>query len=180
MIKAGISRTSRVLSLYHLFTHCQEVSIYEVVPVVSEKTFFRDIKLLENAGVLKTKYSKKANAYLTLELKPFEPNLPEGKPQSDYILKIRRLCILMNELYDFEGEEKPLHIELYQRLFPDMNTRTRQRDFAELAKLGFISHHYTDYIYEDEDDVDGKETWVYRFEIPNDAYDLKTIEEEEW
>ena len=179
MIKAGISKTSRVLSLYHLFTHCREVSICEVVPAVSAKTFFRDIKLLENAGVLKTRYSKKDNAYIPIELTLFEPNLPEGKPQGDYIKKIRRLCILMNELYDYE-DEKPLHIELYQKLFPDVKDRTRQRDFSELAKLGFIAHHYTDYIYEDEDDIDGKETWIYRFEIPNEAYDIETIEAEEW
>ena len=155
------------------------MSISEVVPIVSEKTFFRDVQVLKNAGVLKTEYSRKANAYIPLELKPFDPNLPEGKPQRDYILKIRRLCILMNELYDYE-DEKPLHIELYQKLFPDINIRTRQRDFTELAKLGFISHHYTDCIYEDEDDIDGKETWVYRFETPSEAYDLETFEEEEW
>ena len=175
MIRAGISRTSRVLSLYHLFSHCREVSICEVVPSVSVRTFFRDVKLLENAGVLKAKYSKKDNAYIPLELEMFEPNLPDGKPQSDYILKIRRLCILMNELYDFEGEEKPLHIELYQKLFPNVKVRTRQRDFAELTLLGFTYEHYIDDFCEE-----GEEKWCYRFDVPNGAYDLETIEEREW
>ena len=172
IIKAGISRTSRILSVYHLFTHCREVSIYEAVPGVCAKTFSRDIRLLKNAGVLRTKYSKKDRAFIPLDTHtpPFEPNLPEGKPQRAYILKIRRLCILMNELYDFEDEEKPLHIELYQRLFPDVNIRTRQRDLAELAKLGFISQDY----YDDEE-----KRWYRSFNTPKDAYDLKTIEEGE-
>ena len=180
MIKAGISRMSRILTIYHLFANCREVSIREVVPAVSHRTFLRDLQLLENAGVLKTGFSKKDNAYIPLELKPFEPNLPEGKPQRDYIEKIRRLCILMNELYDFEDEERPLHIELYQELFPNVHVRTRQRDFAELAKLGFTSRRYIDYIFEDEDDYDGKEKLFYKFETPDGAYDLETIEEGEW
>lgn len=178
MIKKGISKTGRVLTIYHLFTHCREVSIYEAVPGVSAKTFFRDVKLLRDAGVLKTKYSRKASAYIPISLGLSEPELPEGKPQRAYVEKIRRLCILMNELYDFEGEEKPLHIELHQRLFPDVSVRTRQRDFAELAKLGFTSRRYIDYVFEDEDDYDGREKRFYRFDIPDGAYDLETIEEE--
>lgn len=179
MIKAGISRTSRILTVYHLFSYCREVSIYEVVPAVCVKTFFRDVKLLQNAGVLKTKFSKKDNAYIPLELELFEPNLPEGKPQRDYIMKIRRLCILMNELYCFEDEEKPLHIELYERLFPDVNVRTRQRDFAELALLGFYADRYIGYVFDDKE-FESMEKRFYRFIMPMDSYDLKTIEKEEW
>ena len=54
-----IPRTERILSVYHLFMHCKEVSYKEVtdqIPSVSSKTVARDIKLLRDAGVLQTKY----------------------------------------------------------------------------------------------------------------------------
>ena len=44
-----ISKTSRILSVYHLFLNCQEVSFQELRQQfgVSERTSLRDIRLLE-------------------------------------------------------------------------------------------------------------------------------------
>lgn len=177
MNKSGISMTSRILSVYHLFMNCEEVSVKEVMnqlPEMSAKTFYRDIKLLKSAGVLQIRYSKKAEAYIPLSIEPAEPALSESRTKRLITEKIRRLCILMQELYDFENEEKPLHIELYKELFPNMTVRTRQRDFAELARLGYISRCYIDYFC-DED----RERYCYSFEIPS-AYGLNTFSERNW
>lgn len=177
MNKSGISMTSRILSVYHLFMNCEEVSVKEVMnqlPEMSAKTFYRDIKLLKSAGVLKVRYSKKAEAYIPLSIEPTEPDLPESRTKRLITEKIRRLCILMQELYEFDDEEKPLHIELYKELFPNVAVRTRQRDFAELAKLGYIRRRDIDYFC-DED----KEKYCYSFEIPG-TYSLNTFSERNW
>ena len=44
-----LTKTSRILSVYHLFLNCQEVSFQELKQQfeVSEKTSLRDIRLLE-------------------------------------------------------------------------------------------------------------------------------------
>lgn len=177
MNKNSISMTSRILSVYHLFMYCTEVSVKEVMdqlPQMSAKTFYRDIKLLKSAGVLQVRYSKKAEAYIPLSIEPTEPTLPKSRTKRLITEKIRRLCILMQELYEFEYEEKPLHIELYKELFPNMAVRTRQRDFAELAKLGYISRRDVDYFCDDD-----KGKCCCSFEIPS-AYGLDTFSERNW
>ncbi len=105
MNKSGISMTSRILSVYHLFMNRKEVSVKEVVnqlPEMSAKTLYRDIKLLRSAGVLQIRYSKKAEAYIPLSIEPADPAISESRTKRLITEKIRRLCILMQELYDFE------------------------------------------------------------------------------
>lgn len=177
MIKDGISRTSRLLTLYYLFENCREVSIYEMVPKISEQTFFDDVQLLRDAGVIKAKYDEEEKSFYPewkMQDAPFEPNYPEDETQRAYIDKIRRLCILMKNLNYYEGEEEPLHIDQYKELFPDESDETRERDFDELAKLGIAGHRYLS-----DDDDDGEEKWLYDFDISSDPYDLDTIEEME-
>ena len=69
-----LTKTSRILSVYHLFLNCQEVSFQELKQQfeVSEKTSLRDIRLLERAGVLETRYDRNAKAFypVSLELRP--------------------------------------------------------------------------------------------------------------
>ena len=45
----SITKTSRLLVIFHLFQHCQEVSFKEITDMlpVSQKTAYRDIRLLE-------------------------------------------------------------------------------------------------------------------------------------
>ena len=79
-----LTKTSRILSVYHLFLNCQEVSFQELKQQfeVSEKTSLRDIRLLERAGVLETRYDRNAKAFypVSLELRPMaeEENRPGG------------------------------------------------------------------------------------------------------
>ena len=175
MKKSGLSMISRVLSVYHLFMFCEQVSVKEItdqMPEVKPETVRRDIKLLKDAGVLQVEYSRKAKACIPLELKLAEPVFPESKRKT--MEKIRRLCILMRELEEFENEEKPLHIEQYKKLFPDVTDRTRQRDFAELAKVGYVVRHEIDLFAEEEN------KWVYSFSKPYNTYDLPTFHEKDW
>ena len=69
-----LTKTSRILSVYHLFLNCQEVSFQELKQQfeVSEKTSLRDIRLLERAGVLETRYDRNAKAFypVSLEVRP--------------------------------------------------------------------------------------------------------------
>lgn len=158
--------------------HCNEVSVKEItdqMPEEKSETISRDIKLLKNIGVLQAEYSKKEKAYIPLGLEITEPNFSEIKTPRASFEKIRRLCILMQNLFEFDMEEKPLHIELYKELFPDVNVRTRQRDFLDLAKIGYAARHEIEYFL-DED----KEKWCYSFEIPQGTYSLPTFNEKKW
>lgn len=158
--------------------HCSEVSVKEItdqMPEEKPETISRDIKLLKNIGVLQTEYSKKEKAYIPLGYEITEPDFSEIKTPRTNLEKIRRLCILMQNLFEFEMEEKPLHIELYKELFPNVNTRTRQRDFSDLAKIGYTARRDFEY-FPDED----KEKWCYSFETPQGAYNLPTFNERKW
>lgn len=178
MAEKKISRTARILSIYHLFMHCNEVSIKEItdqMPEVNPATAKRDIALLNSVGVLQSKYSRKADAYIPVGTEIAEIALPENKKARENAEKLRRLCTLMHELYEFEYEVKPLHIEIYKKLFPNVSDKTRQRDFKNLKEIGYIVRRDYEY-FADED----KEKLCYSLEVPNEAYDLLTFHEREW
>lgn len=172
------SRMARILSIYHLFMYCKEVSIKEItdqMPEVNPATAKRDIALLNSAGVLQSKYSRKDNAYIPLGTEIVEITPPESKNEREKIEKVRRLCILMQELYEFDMEVDPLHIQIYNKLFPDVKKRTRERDFDDLKEIGYIVRREIEY-YSDED----KEKRCYSLEVPNGAYSLPTFHERKW
>ena len=66
----SISKTSRLLVVFHLFQHCQEVSFKEITDMlpVSQKTVYRDIQALKQAGVLQIRYSKRQEAFVPVSL----------------------------------------------------------------------------------------------------------------
>ena len=57
----SITKTSRLLVVFHLFQHCQDVSFKEITDMlpISQKTAYRDIQTLKRAGVLQIRYSKR-------------------------------------------------------------------------------------------------------------------------
>ena len=130
----SITKTSRLLVVFHLFRHCQEVSFKEITDMlpVSEKTVYRDIQILKRAGVLQIRYSKRQEAFVPASLNFTEPDWPENQTQRRYLEKIRRLCTLMVQI---EGAEDP--IAWYRTQYPGLSDRTRQRDFKELDKIGY-------------------------------------------
>lgn len=161
-----ISKTSRVLSIYHLFRNCEEVSYKEITDLisVSPKTVFRDIGLLKQAGILYPIYSKKRCAFINSE-EPIEPNFPTNKTQLLYFEKIIRLCTLMRKL---DGADDP--VAWYRERYPTLTDRTRQRDFEELNKIGYRI------IYQRWDDGDEEHPVRSTYcDFPYGTYSLNTF-----
>lgn len=162
-----ITKTSRVLSVYHLFLNCEEVSYQEFVLNfgVSQRTALRDIRLLRQAGVLEARWDRKRQAFVPVTLEPFPQEEQENKTRQKYLEKLRRLCILMCRMSwedDSDGMNKE---DLYREILPGVSDRTRQRDFKELEKLGYEAWYEQEF-----EDEPGR--WYY--EIPS-AYGLATI-----
>ena len=163
----SITKTSRLLVVFHLFRHCQEVSFQEITDIlpVSEKTVYRDIQILKRAGVLQIRYSKRQEAFVPASLNFTEPDWPENQTQRRYLEKIRRLCTLMVQI---EGAEDP--IAWYRTQYPGLSDRTRQRDFKELDKIGY-QIGYNPLRNPDRDwDPHYEPGWYYEF--PSGAYDI--------
>lgn len=162
-----LSKISRILSVYHLFRNCQEVSFEELRQQlgVSEKTSLRDIRLLERAGVLEARYERKYRAFYPVSLELRLMAEEENQTRRKYLGKIRRLCILMARMEEEAEYGDVSRVELYCGLFPEQSDRTRQRDYQELEKLGYVA----EYEYDDFD-----ETGRWHYTIP-DAYSLDTF-----
>lgn len=82
-----VSKTSRVLSVYHLFLYCEEVSLQEFSLSfgVGQRTAVRDIRLLRQAGVLRARYDRTAQAFLPVSLEPFPMEKQENKTRQKYL-----------------------------------------------------------------------------------------------
>lgn len=163
----SVTKTSRLLVVFHLFQHCQEVSFKEITDMfpVSQKTSYRDIQLLKRAGVLQIRYSKRQEAFVPVSLDFTEPEWPENQTQRRYLEKVRRLCTLMVRL---EEAEDP--IAWYRVQYPGLSDRTRQRDFKELSKIGYkISYNP---LHDPDRDWDPNYEPGWYYEFPAGAYDI--------
>ena len=164
--KSAGTRTSRILSTYHFFRYCEEVEFDTLCKAfsISKKTAYRDIRMLEQAGVLQARFDKTQRAFVptSLEIRPMEPE--KNATRLKYLAKIRRICILMAELDHLEGSP----IEMYRKLFPLEKDRTRQRDFAELGKMGYAVKYEAAFM---------DEPGYWNVEIPP-AFGLDTIPED--
>lgn len=163
----AVTKTSRLLSVYHLFRHCREVSYEELRQQLgcSEKTSLRDIRLLERAGVLETRYERKYRAFYPVSLKPRPMAAEDNQTRRRYLERLRRLCLLMAGMEAETGWSGTGRVELYRGLFPEQSDRTRQRDYRELEALGYSSQYYREF-----EDEPGR--WWY--DIPG-AYELATF-----
>lgn len=167
-----VTKTSRVLSVYHLFLHCQEVSFQELRQQfgVSEKTSLRDIRLLERAGVLEARYDRGCRAFYPLSLAARPMAEESNQTRRKYLEKVRRLCILMARMAEEDPYDGMNKTALYREVLPGVSDRTRQRDFQELEKLGYSASYSREW-----PDEPGR--WHY--EIPG-AYGLSTMPEVRW
>jgi len=163
----SISRLGRVLSVYHLFLNCEEVSLQEFSLNfgVGSRTALRDVRLLRQAGVLKARYDRTAQAFLPVSLELFPMEEQENQTRQKYLEKLRRLCILMRRMAEEDDWDGMNKADLYREILPGISDRTRQRDFKELEKLGYFAWYERGF-----EDEPGR--WHY--EIPS-AYGLETI-----
>ena len=166
-MRDAIGKTSRILSVYHLFLNCEEVSFQEFTLNfgVSRRTALRDIRLLRQAGVLEVCWDRTRQAFLPVALEPFSLEEQENKTRQKYLEKLRRLCLLMRRMRREDGSDGISKADLYRELLPGTSDRTRQRDFKELEKLGYEAWYEQGF-----EDEPGR--WHY--EIPS-AYGLATI-----
>ncbi len=162
-----VTKMSRILSVYHLFLNCEEVSLQEFTLSfgVGHRTALRDIRLLRQAGVLKARYDRAAQAFLPVSLELFPMEEQENKTRQKYLEKLRRLCILMRRMAEEDDCDGMNKVALYREVLPGISDRTRQRDFEELEKLGYCAWYEREF-----EDEPGR--WHY--EIPG-PYELKTI-----
>ena len=137
-------KTIRILTIYHLFRFCEEVSMEEIRSAVGEwnkKTILRDIAILKNAGV-PIYYSNSRKAYITKCEEDTEGETQQqysqvfigGVREKQYIDKITRLTTMMSEMPYQDCDV------WYRETFPDLSERTMKRDFAILKNVEFIYH----------------------------------------
>ena len=126
-----ITKTERILAVYHLLYYCEAVSakdLSECLPGWCKKTFSRDIVLLKRAGV-QVQYSKKRQAF-ELSGERAEACFSESKSETRYIKKIMRLTKMIDDMPEEDCGK------WYAETFPD-SKRTMERDFATLNAIGY-------------------------------------------
>ncbi|MDR0652614.1 MAG: helix-turn-helix domain-containing protein [Synergistaceae bacterium] len=158
----GITKTERLLGVFHLFRYCREVSFKEVtdqIPV-SKKTVYRDIRLLKQIGY-RIDFSRERRAFV-ISRESSVPRFPENKTQRKYLGKILRLTAIMAEMSEADDP-----VVWYRDQFPELSVRTMQRDFATLNAVGYRV------IYERESYDPDYPTGKYRCEWPDSTYSLE-------
>ena len=167
-----VNKTQRILSVYYLLTHCQEVSMRELANQLpgSKKTFSRDIALLKQAGV-QVVYSAKRQAFVLAQKRRNAPDFPEAKSKARYIAKIIRLLTVMDGIPEEDCDV------WYMQTIPGAAKRTMQRDFAVLNSIGF-SINYEREAWNMHDAGTDVPPRHYYCDRPNGAYVLTTFKME--
>lgn len=131
-----IGKTSRVLSVYHLFLNCEEVSFQEFTLNfgVSQRTALRDIRLLRQAGVLEVRWDRRRQAFLPVTLEPFPLEGQENKTRQKYLEKLRRLCLLMRRMRWEDGSDGISKVDLYRCRGRQMTPASGRRLFSNSPK----------------------------------------------
>jgi len=155
-----ISKTDRILAVWHLLRHCREVSFKEVTDQmpVSKKTVYRDIRLLKMIGC-DINFSREQKAFV-MSGERVAPQFPENKTQRRYMEKILRLITLMAET---GGDDL---VAWYRERFPYLSSRTMQRDFRILNGIGYYIE------YERTGDNPSRPAGKYYREWPEGSYSL--------
>ncbi len=157
-----ISKTQRILAIFHLFRYCEEVSMAELSGMLPgcKRTFSRDIELLKRTG-MGIRYSSKRQAFVCDSQR--EPDFPEGKAERRYLEKIIRLTSLMRGIPTEDCDV------WYMENIPGATKRTMQRDFATLNSIGY----HIKYVRSELDvGYDEPINRYYCLEEPNGAYAL--------
>lgn len=176
-----IGKTSRQLIIFHILLYSKIVELVELTNLipVSAKTISRDMKELQEAGLIRVIFSKGEGGYVHMDDErhcPFSPPVySNNKAKDRHIDRLLRLATIMIELkghveYPFY-DERSLRQETcstwYKKKFPNLSTRTMQRDFEELNRIGyFIEYNREDQYYE-VDFPDGIEGIQSRMEYLN-------------
>lgn len=167
-----MDKISRQLILFHIFFCCRVVEWIEITNLIeaSRKTILRDIKDLKNAGLINIRYSSRQKGYVHVDdenVCPFlAPTYGDNKKENMYLDKLIRLATIMMGLrdhieypfYDPRAENQETCSSWYKKQFPGTSTRTMQRDFKQLNKIGYYIWYEREekyYIVDFPDYLDG-------------------------
>jgi predicted DNA-binding transcriptional regulator YafY len=156
----SISKTERVLAVWHLLKYCREVSFKEMTDQisVSKKTLYRDICLLKEIGC-DINFSRELGAFV-MSHERGEPGFPENKTRRHYMEKILRLVTIMEKMDEEDAAG------WYRGKFPELSARTMQRDFRILNDIGYRIE------FERTNDNHHRSAGKYYCEWPTGTYDL--------
>lgn len=147
-----LTKTDRQLLLYDIFRGSQQISLEDITSrlPVNKKMIQRDIEDLTAAGLIRIKYSRKEKAYIKdiayIKDTDYPLSLDEGikEKRRIHLTKLRRIGILMTQLcmdnnsdYWDDKDDYFSCKKCYYQLFPDSTERMRQRDFAQLNRIGY-------------------------------------------
>jgi len=164
-----ISKTERILSIYHLLVRCEEVSMREIAQYLPgcKKTFSRDIALLKKCG-FPIRYSAKRRAFVMERNKKTTSAKAAGKKEEIFLGKLRRLTRIIDEIPDEDCGR------WYEETFPQISKRTMLRDFATMNAIGYSIMYERDlygrYILDDD-----RPPWRYYCDRPDGTYTLRTF-----
>lgn len=140
-----LTSTDRQLLLYDIFRGSEQVS-YEDITIrlpIGQKMIQRDIGTLTDAGLICVRYSRKEKAYIDSGQPPVFCEEAKGKRYA-HLKKLNRIATLMIRLvtdsesyYEDDGDEYFSCKKCYYKLFPNTNEKMRQRDFAQLNRIGY-------------------------------------------
>lgn len=170
-----ISKTSRQLVILHIFLCSEIVETTEITNLIkiSNKTIMRDLKELHNAGLLNIKFSRKEKGYVHIDDNKryyfLSPIFSDNKAKNMHLEKLIRLATIMIELkghnevtfYKNDSKNKETCSSWYKKKFSNVSTRTMQRDFKELNKIGYditYDRYEKCYIVEFPEGIEGIES----------------------
>lgn len=167
-MEKSMPKIERQLRLYELvcgYTITSFEAIREVFPDSSRRMIQRDLKDLKDAGLVSVKYVRKAQGYVKEKQTPGF-NEKTGTCRKAHLKRLHRIGRLMSELYnediplyekkdnEAEGEvrEYVTSKDSYNKLFPGLSERTRQRDFEVLCRLGYqVFYDHRDHCFSQEE-----------------------------
>lgn len=148
--KMKLTKLERQLKLYELLLPCAIAEFTDVCQVYpyNMRLLQRDLADLKDGGLVAVKYSRKGKGYVKTGIPEFKEDAPPRRKA--HLRRLNRLGRLMSELVN---EDIPLcekkdnqadgcvkeyvtAKDCYQKLFPGLSERTRQRDFEMLQTLG--------------------------------------------
>jgi len=127
-------KTKRILNIYQFLMYNRPASYKELAKYcgsVSQKTVYRDMCLLGQLGFRFTFDGRDNNFSISHSWE--NPRSPENQTQQLYFKKILRLIDMMDSMN--EAEDPAV---LYRKKYPDLSTRTMQRDFKILSSIGYV------------------------------------------
>lgn len=140
-----LNQVERQLILYDIFTSFEKVEygdIRFVLKKIEKRTLQRDVKDLNDAGLISVKYSKNEHAYIPAgeASGTIRGDFECSNKKIQHLKRLQRLTGCMRLVDDANP------VQTYFTMFPECSERTRQRDFETLRHIGYEAGYDRDYL----------------------------------